>query len=107
MVSATQGRHNGMTRRILAAMSEPKTSAQLAAELGESSVLVNNRLKDLSTRGYVERLEARGERLHPAGRYPRYWRKLTDHETEARQRFEAARRLVEAAGFVLVPRRVL
>lgn len=101
-----QGQHNGMTVRILAALTEPRTVTDLAIALGESSVRVSNRLRDLRMRGYVERIGwgVKPHGSHPGPR-PGIWRKLTDHETEARTQFEAARKVVEAAGWVLVPRR--
>lgn len=97
--------HNGMTFRILAALTEPKSAPQIALEIGEPTSLVVNRLKDLSTRHFVERMAEEAPRVRKTGRVPHYWRKLTDHQTQARKRFESARRVVEAAGYILVPRR--
>lgn len=100
-----------LRQRVLAQLSteQPRSGPEVCAALGfterRDRVNVFALLSELVADGHLVRSDF-APRVGQHGRPPRTYLRLTEPQTRERRRFESARKVVEAAGFVLVPRRV-
>jgi predicted ArsR family transcriptional regulator len=85
-----------------------KSAAAVCDELGLTErtqrIRACSTLQDLVEDGHLERV-GMVPRAGRWGRPSRTYRRLTEPQTAIKRQFAQAKRIVEAAGFVLVPRR--